>query len=582
EEKKLDAGKYSFRSRLPLPQLSLVIGKYKKQSVQVDSVTYNLFTYPDHNYYKSYFSALGDTLQVLIREAKNNFERQIDLAYPYASLSLVEVPSQFYAYARRFGFVQETIQPEQVFVQENGVFMRSADFKLTFERIKRTNKRMNRTVSDRELQTGLFNRFSQELTSGSSGSRYRRRFSLFSYSIFPDYYSFVNHLSSKQWPVLNFSFESYLSAKFAEAASPFSRFVRGITDEEKATLILQKKNLADIIRDPDLIDQIKPILKVKSNYLFNLMKSEIGPDKFEDFIKEMLQKYRFTNLDATTLSDELRQRYTFNLQSQLDLWYAEKDLPGFLISDVKNYSVLDADRTRYQVEFTVANLGKAPGLVSLQFRARRSRRFGRGFFGSPPPPLEERLVAVDAGQAKRVGVVFDEEPRGMSVNTLVAKNLPLEMRERFENFKLNEKAQPFDGEKVLGKLPPFVQPGEIVVDNEDEGFHADTKIKQSLLQRLLKLKKNDEEEYVRFSFWRPPVQWRKTIFSNFYGKFIHSAYFSKAGKGERVVSWTSKLPASGQYDVYCYNARIRSPFGGRGRRRQYIGESSIMMTALNM
>lgn len=577
EEKQLGAGKYSFHSSLPLPQLSLVIGNYKKASVQVDSVTYNLFTFPDHNYYKPYFTALGDTLQVLIREAKNDFERQIDLEYPYPSLSLIEVPAQYYAHERRFAFVQETVQPEQVFLQENGVFTRSADFKLTFERIKSMNKRMNRTVSDRELQTGLFNRFVRELTSGSTGRFFRGGSATFSYSIFPDYYSFVNHFSSQKWPILNTSFESYLSAKLSQASSPFSRFFSGITDEEKATLLLQKESLANVIRDPKHIDQIKPVLKVKSNYLFNLIKSEIGPDKFESFLKELLRKYRFSNLPATVLSKELKQKYAFDLQPQLDLWYAENDLPGFLISDVKNYSVLDGDRTRYQVMFTIANAAKVSGLVSLQFRARRGRGFGRGGFGGPPPPLEERLIMVGAGQAKKIGVLLDEETRGMSINTLAAKNLPLEMSERFEDFKLNEKAIPFDGEKVLEKFPQFTQAGEIIVDNEDDGFHVNTQTKKSFLQRLLKLDKEEDEEYVRFSFWRPPAQWRKTTFSSFYGKFIHSAYFTKAGKGERVVSWNSQLPASGQYDVYCYNSRVRLPFGRRGRKREYIGDHDFII-----
>ncbi len=573
EEKKLEDGKYSFHSRLPLPQLSLVIGNYKKKSVQVDSVEYNLFTYPDHNYYEPYFAALGDTLQTLIREAKNDFETQIDLDYPYPSLSLVEVPAQYFPYERRFGFVQETIQPEQVFLQENGVFTRGADFKLTFKRIQNMNKRMNRTVSDRELQTGLFSRFLRELTSGSTGRPIRRESESFSYSIFPDYYSFVNYLSSSKWPILNISFESYISEKLAETGFSFSRIFSGITDEEKAALVLQKENLASAIRDPKFIDEIKPILKVKSNYLFNLIKSEIGPEKFDGFIKETLQKYRFTNLDATTLSEELRRKYGFDLQSHLDLWYAENDLPGFLISDVKNYSVLDKDRTRYQIEFTVANAGKVPGLVLLQFRARRGR--GGPGFGSPPPPLAERLVRVDAGQAKKVGVLLDEETRGMSINTLVAKNLPLEISERFEDYKLNEKAVPFDGEKVLDQFPSFEQPGEIIVDNEDDGFHVDTQSKKSFLQRLLKLNKEQDEEYVRFSFWRPPVQWRKTTFSNFFGKFIHSAYFTKAGKGERVVSWNARLETSGQYDVYCYNSQVRFPFGRRGRRRDYLGNQDF-------
>jgi hypothetical protein len=55
---------------------------------------------------------------------------------------------------------------------------------------------------------------------------------------------------------------------------------------------------------------------------------------------------------------------------------------------------------------------------------------------------------------------------------------------------------------------------------------------------------------------------------------VHSASYTKAGKGERKAIWTAILPESGQYQVYAYIYRIRRMGGRRdqGENRQEINE----------
>jgi len=51
-------------------------------------------------------------------------------------------------------------------------------------------------------------------------------------------------------------------------------------------------------------------------------------------------------------------------------------------------------------------------------------------------------------------------------------------------------------------------------------------------------------------FWNPPIKWGAVTHSEFYGKYIRSAFYTKAGTGERKASWTANLKEPGYYDVY--------------------------------
>ena len=177
---------------------------------------------------------------------------------------------------------------------------------------------------------------------------------------------------------------------------------------------------------------------------------------------------------------------------------------------------------------------------------------------------------VKAGQSKEIGLLLDEEPRAMRINTFVSQNLPTNLEMRFDDVEPNEDVKPFEGERLLDQPPVLEEPGTIIVDNEDPGFEVHSFESESYLKKLLNLSNGDEDEYIGVRFWRMPTRWRMTPVSDFYGKYRHSAHYIGSGKGENRVSWKAELPRSGEYDLYYYVTELRGMWrrGRRGRGRE--------------
>jgi hypothetical protein len=288
----------------------------------------------------------------------------------------------------------------------------------------------------------------------------------------------------------------------------------------------------------------------------------------------VLSSNHFKDTDVNNFINQLYKKTNFDLEPYFDDWYKNRELPGFLMADIKAYKILDEDRTRFQVRFKVENAEKVEGLLSVNFRIGG----GRGFFGmrggsNDAPP--EQFISLAAGQVKEIGIVLDDQPRSLILNTLVSKNLPTSVNKRFDDLELNEKAKVFEGEHLLKDPIKLTSPGEIVVDNEDPGFEVEYQQKSNFLKKLFQSNKKDEDEYIGFNFWRAPNAWRKTTYAEFYGKYIHSAYYIKAGKGEKKVAWNADVEENGNYDIYYHTPEVRMPWmrrkrGGRSRGRQYI------------
>jgi len=570
-------GEFIFKPEHPLPQLSLVIGNYEKKSIQVDSIDYNLFNLKGHDYYASYFDEISDTLAALIRDARRDFENNLELTYLYPRLSLVEVPVQFFSYERLWTSHQESVQPEVVLLPEKGLFIDGADF----NRMKRWQERRwesrNQTLTPQEVQSNLFNRFIRStLLESFSGRSFNDLIKApLNYNIFPNYYTFVNHFHSEQWPIFNIALESFLNEKAGEQSPRFRRFRSGLSDEEKANLALMKQNLSEIMTDPDKKDILDNVLKIKGSYLFKLIQSELDPETFQKFIADILKENHFKNVDVQHFISTLKEKHNFDIEPYFDSWYQERQLPGFVLADLQAYKVLDQDRTRYQVKFKVSNMDSINGLLSLTFRTGGGGF--RGFFGrGAQEEPEERFISLAAGETKEIGIVLDDQPRMMMLNTLISKNLPSIIDRGFDELELNEKAKPFDGERVLEEPVKLIQPGEIIVDNEDPGFEVLYQPTTSFLKRLLQSRKKEEEEdYIGLTYWHPPSRWRATTYNDFYGKYIHSAYYVKAGNGDKKVAWNTEIKQSGNYDIYYHSTNVRAPWFRRGRREGGRGSQVV-------
>ncbi len=570
-------GSFHFEVEHPLPQLSLTIGAYEKRSIQIDSIEYSLFNLKGHDYYAPFFKDIGDTLIAMIRELKQDYENKLGLSYPFPRLSLIETPIQFFSYARPWTDARENVQPSMVFLPEKGLLLERADFSQMVRWQKRRQERSNQTFTPQELQSELFRDFVSGSLLGTMGHGFMSEFikGMVNCSIFPNYFTLVNNFSSDRWPIFNVALESFLLQKSAESSPPFRRFMVGLSDEEKANLALMDQTLPEILADEKKKELIPAVLKAKGNFLFKLLESQLGKEQFQTFLSDYLKSQRFKNADVAELIARLKSQFNFDLEPHFNAWYQQRELPGFVIADVEAYKVLDKDRTRYQIKFKVSNLERVDGLLAITFRTGAGRGFGFGFGRPPMEPTPERLVMMGPGETKELGFVQDDSPRMMMINTLISKNLPASITRPFDELELREKAVPFEGERLLSEPVRLVLPNEIIVDNEDAGFQLLYNPKDNWLKRLLKIEKT-EDKYIGINFWRPPSRWRATTMAEFYGEYIHSAHYIKGGNGDKKVAWKALIPASGNYEVFYYNGRIRAPWmrrmgeGQQSRRDQFF------------
>ncbi len=586
-------GEFFFQPDVPMPQISLAIGDYEKRTMTADDMEYNLFIKKGHDYFSEYFTEIGEKLPELVSELKQDFERKMKLTYPYKRFTLIETPVQFFCYERFWTVSVETVQPEQVLLPEKGIFLFNSDFKRMKYWQGHDRGRGNITRTPEEIESDQVRRFVQSTFTGEFSSR---RFASFrrsitsssgisvrriliggfspsfvpSYEIFPNYYSYVYNFNSEKHPIFNLSLEHFLLSNLENGFPGRMRFILGLSNEEIANNALAKQNLSELLVNPEYKDIMYDILKIKVDYLFSLIKAELGENEFDQFLHDYLENNRFKNLDVIDFLDALWIEFGFELEYYFDEWYNGKVLPAYIFSDLKCTEVLDNETTRYQVLFKVYNAEPADGVISLSIisggggMGRGGGGMGRG--GGPPEPELEYYTIVKGNQTKEIGLLLDEQPLVISFNTFISQNIPSAFDQRPENPELDENAEIFEGERILDYPLTISEPGEIIVDNEDENFEILTHQEASFIKKYInKNRINDEEEYTGMNFWHPPNRWRATVMPEFHGKFKHSAYYIKTGGGDQKVQWKAEIPDSGQYDIY-YNC-IEAPNFGRGHGR---------------
>ncbi|MCG8309543.1 MAG: hypothetical protein MI975_19260 [Cytophagales bacterium] len=571
-------GSVTFSESVPLPQVSLTIGEFVEKSIEIDHVKFSLYHLDGHDFFAPYISDLSDTLSSVIKEIKTDYELDLNLDYYYKNLSLVEVPIQIHSYPRRWSSYQEVVQPQMLFVPEKCAPIAIADLKGTYDREKDRIERSNRAVSDRELQARVLNRFLRAtFTNGFAGGRIRnfnqqnpqeiaRAITQSSkYEIFPNYYSFIYHVKSGEWSILNQAFESYIAGENEDMMSLIRRRIGGLSGEENANQALLKSSFEEILKtetDRELMDEV---IKAKGNYLFAFIQNRVGIDNFRTFLSKILSAHKFKSLDIEVFNKELKKEFGFDLEPHLEDWLKAGKIPGFLLSNMNAYEIRDGENTRYQVLFTITNEEEIGGLATVSFRIMSSFGGFGGFGGGGMPSLDlERIIYLEPNQRKEVGIVLDGEPRLMVINTLISKNIPSAISHFFNKIERNEKLAPFDGERILEITQPRDKEFEIIVDNEDEGFELVEQKNESPLKRWLDIQNDaDQQKYTGIRFNRPPSSWKATAQPEFYGKYVLSAYVTSRGDGGRKAIWNANIRETGMHEIYYYVGRM--PVRGRGR-----------------
>jgi len=578
--------RYNFDTTSRLPQISLIIGPYRQHVIEVDSIEYSLSYYPNHDFFAEYFDSVSDTIPALIREMKTDYQMQIGLDYPYRKLALVEVPINFYSYDRLFSFSQESVQPQMVLLPELGAICEGTDFNWMKRRSTRMQERANQAQTKLEIQAKYFSDFVKiDLLGIERGRGVSREDSDIDprFHILPNFISYCMHLSSPRWPVINYALESYIFNRATPPQDVRWRSWQGLTEMEKANLLLRKQSLKDVISGEFDNVTTTTVMKEKGRYLFTLLEMQAESETFQDDLTRFIDQNRFSNVAAESLIALVDAFTEGDVDQLVDSWYADTLMPGYDIRDIEGYKVVDKERTRTQVKFTITNSQPSHGVITVGFRAGQRRNAFVPWWRRGLQKYDyQRMISIPGNTKKEIGILLDDTPSEMVVETYVSLNIPSVIRHRFGPIDMDIKAVAFDGERVLAMDSDLTDAdGELIVDNEDKGFNVLSKTEPSRLRKFLLTMfspEEEEEEYKGLWFWRPPNDWVATTDSRFYGDHIHSGFYKASGDGSSRVEWSVEIEESGNYDLYYYNPDIQEPsWARRNRNRADKGEQVFLV-----
>lgn len=570
-ESKRENGKTVFTNRTPLPCISLTIADYERKSLTVDSTEYEILYFKGHDFFSSTFEVLRDTLPGLLREFKNDIEREQRRDYPFRKFVMAETPIQHHSYVRNWKGYTEYVMPEILFFPERGALM-NIDLEASKRRSRRMGGRRGEESMDEEeaLRMSLHHLLSSTLSYAHVTYGWNWRNQLVNkFCITPMLYHHTGFVYSPDYPIADLTLN--MMQRFGEEKG-FSFWSSIMTNEQKAKFYLQGHSLEEAMSDTDLKPEVfYEALQLKSlelkNYLFTQMKSE----DFERFTKEFFRQHTFDLIDFDTFKEAMVNRFSIRLDDFLIKWYKGASAPTVYIRNVDANQVVIDEVTKYKIHFKMYNPTPTDAIVTTDIMSGGGPRGGgprgRGFVMSFSIASSNMggFYLLPAGEAREVKIVCDEAPANIRINTNISNNLP--SLYSFPFSKVDKTIQ--DTASGIFSISPAVfheESKEIIVDNEDKGFQITESNNRHKLKDLFQ--KEEEEKYGDFMPWRLPSKW-KAIAANFcYGEIVKSAYMKRKGSGNNSVVWNADIPKDGYYEIAIWNPKPDGPWGSRRHGRQ--------------
>jgi ABC-type transport system involved in multi-copper enzyme maturation permease subunit len=570
-----DSITYSFDIRDPLPQLSLNIGRFKEKDIEIGGIKMGISYIEGHDYFLQYLSEMGDTITPIITEFLDDYERQLGLFYPYQVFNLVEVPAQFASLPHSWTSSLANVQPQVIYFPEWGYRMNQADFASTEKRIKRDTDRNKEEITEKEKQARIFTNFLRSTFSSEQSMRFgapRATASGNPYHIFPNYYYFVNYISSDECPVLNYAFESYLMKGRDNPRQMFMAQMTGIGDNEQANLKLREQSLKQIIANESDRQMVNKVLRAKGAYLLTWIEKHVNDENFNDYLLDYLYDNSFRQIRYEELIVSLTAQFNVEMGSFLTDWYNADRLPAFGMGQVEVFETIYETNTVYVVRTRVSNYNDVDGLVKFTFQLGGGRGgggggggfMGGGGFGAAAEP-EERIFMIEGNTTKELQMVMADAPRSIMFNTMLSENIPATTMSfgatvvAVSQLKAEEYEIFTNDEVVLGEV------GALIVDNRDKGFSVhDPSLDNPLRQFVESRKAQPVSEFVGEGFGQAPSTWGLSANAQYYGKIELSAMVVRSGSGNKTATWKTELDKTGYYEIYVYLNQQRRGWSGPG------------------
>lgn len=567
-------GVYTFKPEYRLPQISLVIGDYLKKEIVVDSVAYSVYHYPKNDFFARQLDQLADTLSYLITDVVNEYEDAQRLSYPFKRMQFVEVPLHFTAYNKVYESHQAHVQPETIFWPEEGGEIEQFDFRNQLRDMTKQAAKSNQVLTDKQKQANVFNDMVRKIFTKQIGSTWvweGKDIDNPDYSIFPNYYDFNSGIVSKEWALLNRSIANYLR-KDKLVRNDYSREIKGISFTEECNDLMRTSPLNRILTEGEF-SKVNKSVALKSQYLFSYLGHIIGESNFKSFLYEWVNTHQHQLTRYEDFRNAMMSRFNVDIDPVMRKVYSETSQPAFEILEVQKYEVMDGDRKRYQVLVKAKNSGDSDGVLEVKFNHKDQGNDEDDWYPKVNEDAAEeapgRLAVIRHGETKLFGYVLDEKPNDITINTIISRNIPSVINMSMGTMSAREGGVLFDGERVIEK-DDSSNSYEVIVDNEDPGFSDFSPIKPTMLKVWLDGLDTVPQKY--HGYWsRSYAKWLATTGSDFYGRVIRSAHFTRSGEGEKTATWTPELREEGFYDVYVYmRGKNQNEYvGNNGDSRQF-------------
>jgi hypothetical protein len=562
--KEIEKGVFEFNPDYALPRITLLIGNYVKKTINVDSVGYSIYSIKGHDYFKAYFEQISDTLPTLIRDLKKEYESRLELTYPFKQLILAEVPLHFNIDIHKYAYASDAIQPEIILCPEKGVLFSSSDFKRRKYRLEKDLKNRNEEVLPIVIQADLFTQFVRRNFMSKRGDHfnYEELINWQTYSLFPQYLNFFTQLKSDQWPVLDIAMQTYTSERNNNAGIDLAWY-QDLTNIEKINLELNNASLKDLLKASEASEEedkiqvsVRELVQVKGLHLFNRLSTKQGSRTIDSLLTRLILDHPHRSIDIKELNNRFRQQFNIDFDKEVQDWYEQKSLPGFIIRNISSYRIMDGEVSKFQVRFQISNPEPVDGIITLNVEFNDPNRKTNNYNEDQFNVDFSRKIEVPAKSSYEIGYVFNTEPARMSMVTHISKNLPNNLMYGFSGFQETRNVPLLDEIKSIPFFDKAISRNEVIADNEDKDFMYKQTTNQAYLKSLINRKKEDRYKYSAIWAWNPPREWRAVLRSEFYGTYIHSAHYTRAGNGERTAYWKAALPAKGSYDIYYYVDKV--------------------------
>ncbi|GHV68059.1 xanthan lyase [Bacteroidia bacterium] len=554
-------------NHIPLTGISLTVGNYEKLSIIVDSLSYELYLFRGHDYFTKHFNLIKDTLPAIIRTMQEVVDNK--RIYPFARFAMVETPIHFTSYTRNWKGYTELIMPEIAFLSEKGVVGISSDFKSESMRKKQWGSR-NATMEDDEVQVQVFKDFVTwtfiNETRGTSD--WQADAQLNKLDIGGMLFAHSGFLYSQDFPLAN------IVVNMMQSANPTQTEVwrrmwtntSALTDDIKANIYLSKHSFREAMVDKDLKPKVfYELLKLKTFELKNYLLSYISAQELTEFLKEFSEQYLFSEYPFAEFTNAFKQKHNIDLTPFLKEWYIKNKTPLILVKDVDAKMVLKDEFTKYKIRFLIYNPSPVNAIVTVKADASGNNRGGRpggGMGGnSGAATTDPHYYQIPAQTAMEIKIIQDDRPSSLTINTNIAQNLPNTLPYTFTRIDA-ETTDTTTGAVVVDTLLFRQDADELIIDDEDKGFHIIKANNKHALKDFFK--KEDEDKYKVMNYWRPHSVWTPFFNNRGYGTPVSSMVYKKKGVGKNRVEWRANIAQSGYYELSIWNPRLENQGGRRG------------------